>query len=39
MAELEQTELSVVAEFPVDYFLENLAVRCDGSILVTAMNK
>ena len=32
-------EVTVVAEFPQHYFLENLAVRADGSILVTAMNQ
>jgi hypothetical protein len=30
--------LETVAFFPEKYFLENLAVRADGSILVTAMN-
>jgi hypothetical protein len=34
-----QAQLTVVAEFPEKYFLENLAVREDGSILVTALNK
>lgn len=34
-----QARLTVVAEFPQHYFLENLAVRADGSILVTAQNK
>ena len=34
-----QAKLTIVAEFPEHYFLENLAVRGDGSILVTAMNK
>ena len=34
-----QAQLTVVAEFPKHYFLENLAVRSDGSILVTAFNK
>jgi hypothetical protein len=29
-----QAQLTVVAEFPKHYFLENLAVRSDGSILV-----
>jgi hypothetical protein len=36
---IEQATLEVVAEFPKGYFLENLAVRADGSILVSAMNK
>lgn len=31
--------LTTVAEFPQHYFLENLAVRADNSILVTAMNQ
>jgi hypothetical protein len=35
----EQAKLEVVAEFPKGYFLENLAVRADGSILVSALNK
>ena len=33
-----QARLTVVAEFPAQYFLENLAVRSDNSVLVTAMN-
>ena len=36
---ISQAQLTVVAEFPNHYFLENLAVRFDGSILVTALNK
>lgn len=39
MIDIQQAELTVVAEFPEHYFLENLVVRADGSILVTAMNK
>jgi len=39
MIEIPQATLEVVAEFPKGYFLENLAVRSDGSILVSAMNK
>ena len=39
MTSIEQATLEVVAEFPKGYFLENLAVRADGSILVSAMNK
>ena len=39
MIDIEQASLEVVAEFPKGYFLENLAVRADGSILVSAMNK
>jgi hypothetical protein len=30
---IPQAQLTVVAEFPNHYFLENLAVRSDGSIL------
>ena len=33
-----QAHLKTVAEFPREYFLENLAVREDNSVLVTAMN-
>ena len=39
MATSLQAELAVVAEFPESYFLENLAVRSDASVLITAMNK
>ena len=39
MPSIEQAKLTIVAEFPEGYFLENLAVRDDGSTLVTAMNK
>ena len=39
MPAITQAKLTLVAEFPERYFLENLAVRGDGSILVTAMNK
>jgi hypothetical protein len=39
MIQLEQAKLETIAEFPKGYFLENLAVRADGSILVSAMNK
>jgi hypothetical protein len=35
----ESARLSVVAEFPPGYFLENLKVRPDGSILVTVLNQ
>jgi len=31
-------KLTSIASFPENYFLENLAVRADGSILVTALN-
>jgi hypothetical protein len=36
---IPHAHLTVIAEFPKHYFLENLAVRSDGSILVTAFNK
>lgn len=32
------SSLAAVANFPPNYFLENIAVRGDGSILVTALN-
>jgi len=31
-------KLSTVATFPKNYFLENLAVRSDNSVLVTVLN-
>ncbi len=34
-----QARLTMVAEFPKHYFLENLAVRADNSILVTVTNQ
>ncbi len=33
-----QAKLTTIARFPVKSFLENLAVRSDGSVLVTSMN-
>jgi hypothetical protein len=33
-----QVSLTTVATFPKNYFLENLAVRADNSVLVTALN-
>ena len=33
-----QAQLTTVAEFPQNYFLESIAVRADGSVLVTAVN-
>ena len=33
-----KAHLTTVAEFPKNYFLENLAVRSDNSILITAIN-
>jgi hypothetical protein len=35
----QSAKLSVVAEFPPGFFLENLKVRSDGSILVTVLNQ
>jgi hypothetical protein len=37
-AESTYVKLSAVATFPKNYFLENLAVRSDNSILVTVLN-
>ena len=34
-----QARLTTIASFPENYFLENLAVRSDNSVLVTAMNQ
>ncbi|MEH2184409.1 hypothetical protein [Nostoc sp.] len=34
-----QAKLTTIACFPKHYFLENLAIRSNGSILVTAMNQ
>jgi hypothetical protein len=36
--QVEQAKLTVVAEFPKQSFLENLAVRADNSVLITALN-
>src|SRR5215472_3482952 len=36
---LPTAQLTTVAQFPEGYFLENVAVRADGSMLVTALNK
>jgi hypothetical protein len=33
-----QVRLSIVAAFPKKYFLKNLAIRADNSVLVTALN-
>src|SRR5271163_2067728 len=33
-----QVSLTIVATFPKNYFLENVAVRADNSVLVTALN-
>ena len=34
-----QAKLTVVAEFPEHFFLENIAVRADGSMLITVQNR
>lgn len=39
MPHVPQAELTVVAEFPQHYFLENMALRADGSMLVTVQNR
>ncbi len=39
MPAAQQAKLTVVAEFPEKFFLENLAVRADGSMLVTVVNR
>jgi hypothetical protein len=36
---LPKATVTTVARFPDHYFLENLAVRADGSILVTVLNR
>ena len=38
MATAARTNITTVAGFPEHFFLENLAVRADGSILVTVLN-
>jgi hypothetical protein len=38
MTTTAHAKLTTVATFPENYFLENLAVRADGSILVTVLN-
>jgi hypothetical protein len=37
MAPLPAVALTPVAHFPENYFLENLVVRADGSVLVTTV--
>lgn len=39
MPSVPQAELTVVAEFPEKFFLENMAVRSDGSMLVSVQNR
>lgn len=36
--EAPNVKLSTVATFPKNYFLENLAVRSDNSVLLTVLN-
>jgi hypothetical protein len=38
MIDHAKAELITVASFPENYFLENLAVRADNSVLITALN-
>jgi hypothetical protein len=35
---VSQAKLTRIATFPKNYFLENLVVRSDNSILITALN-
>jgi hypothetical protein len=39
MPSVPQAQLTVVAEFPEHFFLENMAVRADGSMLITVQNR
>ena len=39
MPKIPQAELTVAAEFPEHFFLENIAVRADGSMLITVLNR
>jgi hypothetical protein len=39
MPKASQAKLTVIAEFPERFFLENLAIRADGSMLVTVQNR
>jgi hypothetical protein len=39
MATAALADISPIASFPPHFFLENLAVRADGSILVTVLNR
>jgi len=39
IAPIPAVTLTPVAYFPEGYFLENLAVRADGSVLITAVPK
>ena len=39
MPHVTQAKLTIVAEFPEHFFLENMVVRADGSMLVTVLNR
>jgi hypothetical protein len=39
MSRVAQAKLTVVAEFPAHFFLENMVVRADGSMLITVVNR
>jgi hypothetical protein len=39
MPSVPQAKLTIVAEFPEHFFLENMAVRNDGSMLITVQNR
>ena len=39
MSSIEEAKLKLAATFPVGYFLENLVIRSDHSVLVTVANK
>jgi hypothetical protein len=39
MPSAPQARLAVVAEFPEHFFLENMAIRADGSMLITVQNR
>jgi hypothetical protein len=39
MPSAPQAKLTIVAEFPEHFFLENIAVRNDGSLLITVQNR
>lgn len=39
MPSVPQAKLTVVAEFPEHFFLENMAIRADGSMLITVQNR
>ncbi len=39
MPNVPQAKLTIVAEFPEHFFLENMAVRAEGSMLITVQNR